>query len=326
MSMQHPNMSMQHTPTQSCLFAWTLPGRYLDGSPSLVLGELSSVPLLCASASCLCSVPLLYASTLCLCFVPLLFASALCLCSVPLLCASALCLCSVPLLCASALCLCSVPLLYASALCLCSVPLLCASASCLCSVPLLCASALCLCSVPLLCSSALCLCFMPLLCASALCLCSVPLLCASALCLCSVPLLCASALCLCFVPLLCALKPHAQRTALCACPHKHLAFPTNTLRSGLRRICRQRNVHRTPKQSPVPGKVCCRGVSVVLAETDIHAPYMTRVGQNHIYTVYIRHFWQRNHQIYGRIRCIYTVLVNPIHDCMFGDFPAKNTV
>ena len=222
MSMQHPNMSMQHTPTQSCLFAWTLPGRYLDGSPSLVLGELSSVPLLCASASCLCSVPLLYASTLCLCFVPLLFASALCLCSVPLLCASALCLC--------------------------------------------------------------------------------------------------------FVPLLCALKPHAQRTALCACPHKHLAFPTNTLRSGLRRICRQRNVHRTPKQSPVPGKVCCRGVSVVLAETDIHAPYMTRVGQNHIYTVYIRHFWQRNHQIYGRIRCIYTVLVNPIHDCMFGDFPAKNTV
>jgi hypothetical protein len=27
-----------------------------------------------------------------------------------------------------------------------------------------------------------------------------------------------------------------------------------------------------------------------------------RVGQNHIYTVYIRFFWQGNHQIYGHIR------------------------
>jgi len=38
-----------------------------------------------------------------------------------------------------------------------------------------------------------------------------------------------------------------------------------------------------------------------------------RVGQNHIYTVYIRYFWQGNHQIYGRIGCIYTVLANPSH-------------
>ena len=38
-----------------------------------------------------------------------------------------------------------------------------------------------------------------------------------------------------------------------------------------------------------------------------------RVGQNHIYTVYIRYFWQRNHQIYGHTRCIYTVLANPIN-------------
>ena len=36
-----------------------------------------------------------------------------------------------------------------------------------------------------------------------------------------------------------------------------------------------------------------------------------RVGQNHIYTVYLRFFWQGNHQIYGHIRCIYTVLANP---------------
>jgi hypothetical protein len=38
-----------------------------------------------------------------------------------------------------------------------------------------------------------------------------------------------------------------------------------------------------------------------------------RVGQDHIYTVYIRYFWQKNDQIYGHIRCIYTVLANPIN-------------
>jgi hypothetical protein len=38
---------------------------------------------------------------------------------------------------------------------------------------------------------------------------------------------------------------------------------------------------------------------------------MCRVGQNHIYTVYIRYFGQGNHQIYGHIRCVYTVLANP---------------
>jgi hypothetical protein len=35
-----------------------------------------------------------------------------------------------------------------------------------------------------------------------------------------------------------------------------------------------------------------------------------RDGQNHIYTVRLRYFWQGNHQIYGHIRCIYTVLAN----------------
>jgi hypothetical protein len=40
---------------------------------------------------------------------------------------------------------------------------------------------------------------------------------------------------------------------------------------------------------------------------------MFRVGQNHIYTVYERYFWQGNHQIYGHIRCIYMVLANPNH-------------
>jgi len=33
--------------------------------------------------------------------------------------------------------------------------------------------------------------------------------------------------------------------------------------------------------------------------------------------VYIRYFWQVNHQIYGHIRCIYTGLANPKNRCTF---------
>jgi uncharacterized membrane protein YcjF (UPF0283 family) len=40
---------------------------------------------------------------------------------------------------------------------------------------------------------------------------------------------------------------------------------------------------------------------------DIH---IRRVGENHIYTLYIQCFWQGNHQIYSYKRCIYTVLAN----------------
>ena len=36
-----------------------------------------------------------------------------------------------------------------------------------------------------------------------------------------------------------------------------------------------------------------------------------RVGDNHIYLVYIRYFWQGNRQIYGHIRCIFTIQANP---------------
>jgi len=41
--------------------------------------------------------------------------------------------------------------------------------------------------------------------------------------------------------------------------------------------------------------------------------HIVRVGQNHIYTVYIRHFRQGNHQMYGHIWRIYTVLANPAY-------------
>ena len=36
--------------------------------------------------------------------------------------------------------------------------------------------------------------------------------------------------------------------------------------------------------------------------------------------VYLRYFWQGNHQIYGHIRCIYTVLANPTHADLINVF------
>ena len=59
--------------------------------------------------------------------------------------------------------------------------------------------------------------------------------------------------------------------------------------------------------------------------------------------MYIRYSCQGNYQLYGRIRCLYTVMANPtyhavhvrlaraeyvhtVYDRIFGDFPAKNTV
>ena len=44
--------------------------------------------------------------------------------------------------------------------------------------------------------------------------------------------------------------------------------------------------------------------------------YVFGAGKNHIYTVYVRYFWQEIHQIYGHIRCIHTVLANPSY--VFG--------
>ena len=45
-----------------------------------------------------------------------------------------------------------------------------------------------------------------------------------------------------------------------------------------------------------------------------HVRLMIWVGQNLIYTVHIPYMWQGNHQIYGHIRCVHTVLANPAHD------------
>jgi hypothetical protein len=47
---------------------------------------------------------------------------------------------------------------------------------------------------------------------------------------------------------------------------------------------------------------------------------ISRVGQNHIYTVFVRYFWQGNHQIYGHIQCIYTILANPTYQSCYDPF------
>jgi len=48
-------------------------------------------------------------------------------------------------------------------------------------------------------------------------------------------------------------------------------------------------------------------------QSQCHDLLPIRVGQNHIYTVYIRSFWQGNHQLFGHIRWIYMVLDNPTY-------------
>ena len=63
-------------------------------------------------------------------------------------------------------------------------------------------------------------------------------------------------------------------------------------------------------------------VIIQLSQTNAHGTFAAlswcscsqhkcRDGQNHVYTVYKRYFWQGNHQINGHIRCIYTVVANP---------------
>ena len=69
-------------------------------------------------------------------------------------------------------------------------------------------------------------------------------------------------------------------------------------------------------------KSCCHSSHIQLPSPYVKRPSlwletsvlcnMHRVGQNHKYAVYVWYIWQGNHQIYGHIRRIYTVLANPI--------------
>ena len=54
--------------------------------------------------------------------------------------------------------------------------------------------------------------------------------------------------------------------------------------------------------------------------------YMTRVGQNRIYTPYTTVYLVISLPKIPYVHRIYMVLANPIYDRISGDFPAKKTV
>ena len=84
--------------------------------------------------------------------------------------------------------------------------------------------------------------------------------------------------------------------------HTRTHTQTNTHTSGAAKpVCARLHSHRNP---PL-------------------ARLMTRVGQNHICTVYVRYQWQGHQQIYGHLRCIYTVLANHIHLVLLHSIPTR---
>jgi len=68
--------------------------------------------------------------------------------------------------------------------------------------------------------------------------------------------------------------------------------------------------------APSPSGECCCCLEIIGAgQNHIHTVHIRRIGQNHMYKRCIYGiFGRENHQIYGHIRCIYTVLANPMHD------------
>jgi len=96
--------------------------------------------------------------------------------------------------------------------------------------------------------------------------------------------------CICF----CAAAAYKRTTCVCFCAAAAYEQTTCMTKHCHAAKCTSRYIHNMTRNT-----YCTR--------------LITRVGQNHVYTVYIRYFWQGNHQIYGLIRCIYTVLANPTH-------------
>jgi hypothetical protein len=92
---------------------------------------------------------------------------------------------------------------------------------------------------------------------------------------------------------------------VCHCPHMALRGGNGAVAAARHRRNLQRGVYDT--------WLCV-------------SSHKCRVGQNHTYTVYTWYFWQGNHQIYGHIRCVYTVLANPTqvssHRCHAHSKPA----
>ena len=84
----------------------------------------------------------------------------------------------------------------------------------------------------------------------------------------------------------------------------------HSVRQGGHRGCRVRNIGVLVWLVQVR-HVPVKEVRCTCAREYKYGVQICRAGQNHIYTVCIRYFWQGNHQIYGHIRCIYTVLASP---------------
>ena len=122
-------------------------------------------------------------------------------------------------------------------------------------------------------------------------------------------------------------------TSLCAYTHIHTRTHTLTHTS----LCAYTHIHTHTHTLTHTHQVCCTRLCVytqadfkksafgrvkgnsaaseirydaIVISSSSQVLDMCRVGQNHIYTVYIRYFWQGNYQIYGHTRCVYTVLAN----------------
>jgi len=98
----------------------------------------------------------------------------------------------------------------------------------------------------------------------------------------------------------------AQTACLCAC----FAWMLPTKKSGEGKRC-LKDAWATSRVGQ--NRICTPYMTIHLVTSLLKVLYICRVGQNHIYMVCIRYSWQGNHQIYVHIRCIYTVLVNPIY-------------
>jgi len=104
-----------------------------------------------------------------------------------------------------------------------------------------------------------------------------------------------------------------ERIRICLGVRQSLTTTAGTQNMGQRVYQKGDRLRRRKKQGfklALPWCIAFGPCSLRVAGS--HPPTVVRrVGQNHIRTVYIRYFWQGNHRIYGHIRCIYTVLVNP---------------
>ena len=67
--------------------------------------------------------------------------------------------------------------------------------------------------------------------------------------------------------------------------------------------------------SHVPALQAKKGTKMHWLGANTHSKHVGLARTLYIYTVCIRYFWQKNHLIYGHIRCIYTVLANPTNMC-----------